>query len=372
MEQIYLDNAATTKVRDEVKEIMMESMEKYFANADSIHDAGIEVSKYISEFKKVFKKLGLNKEDVYFTAGGADANNILINSIKNTYKKGRVISTKIEHPSVIYALEQLNDFEVCYVEIDNYGFVNEDNLKELLNDETVLVSIGFVNSELGTIQDIERLSKIVKEKNKNIVFHTDFVQGLGHVEVDFSKLNVDSISMSSHKIYGPKGVGALYISPNAKLKKSIYGSNEMNKFVPRTISNELVIGFMKAIDLLKKEDISYLYDLKKYLQSEIEKIPDIRINSPLNSSCAILNISILNVKAEIILNYLSSKKIFVSTGSACSSRRAVSRVISEINIDKKYHDGVLRISLSIYNTKEQIDIFIQNLKEIINIVRSYS
>ena len=369
MTNIFLDNASTTKVRKEVVDIMLESMEKYYANADSIHDKGIEVSKKIKEAKKIFENIGIDSNRVYFTAGGAEANNIIIQSIARMYKKAHIITTLIEHPSLLETVKHLKEYEYTLLSVDKNGFVNEEELLSSIREDTVLVSIAYVNSELGTIQDIENLAKKVKNKNKNIVFHTDFVQGLGHIDINFKNTMVDAISFSSHKIYGPKGIGALYISKKINVKKIVYGANVENEFVPRTMPNELVFGFLKAISLLKKDDINYLQNLKDYTINRLNEIDDILINTPKKSSPAILNIAIKNTMGEIILNYLSDKGIYVSTGSACSSKKSSSYVIEAINIDKEYSKGVIRISFSINNTKKEIDKFIEELKNIVGILR---
>lgn len=370
MEKIYLDNASTTKPSSEVIECMVDTMNNFYANADSIHNMGLEVSKKIRDAKKVFEKFGLNKDRVFFTSGGGEANNILIMSVAKKYKKGHIISTPIEHPSIIEALNSLTEFDVDYVKVDSFGRVNEKNLIELIRPDTKLVTISFVNSEVGTIQDIQKLSKLVKEKNKDIIFHTDFVQGLGHVNVDFRKFDVDAVSFSSHKIHGPKGAGAIYIKENLKLAKVVYGSNSENAFIPRTISNELILGFLKAISLLDEEDVKKIQSIKEYTLKRLLEIEDIRINSPKDASPAILNFSCKNTRGEIIMNYLSEEGIYVSTGSACSVKKGVSSVIKNLNIPEEYVEGVIRLSFSKYNTKEQIDIFIEKLKNVVNMIRS--
>ncbi len=370
MKKIYFDNAATTKVNSLVIETMIETMNNYYANADSTHDMGLEIAKKIRNEKKVFKELlGLNPNNVYFTAGGGDANNIILNSIATAHKKGHIISTRIEHPSVLETLKNLeNSYDISYVSVDNYGFVNEEELKKLIREDTILVSISFVNSELGTVQNIEKLANIVKEKNKNTAFHTDFVQGLGHIDIDFSKLKVDAISCSSHKIHGPKGIGAMYINDKIKFKKSIYGSNTENLLVPRTMPNELVLGFLKAISLIDYNKINKMKEVKNYCLQELLKIKDIKINTPENSSPSILNVAFKNAKGEIILNYLSNNNIFVSTGSACSAKKGVSNVIKQINIGDEYINGVIRISFSVENTKEEVDIMIKHIKEVMEMM----
>jgi len=366
---IYLDNAATTKVREEVKKEMINCMENYYANADSTHDMGLDIARLINNRKKIFNDLlGLNKDDIYFTAGGGEGNNLLIQSVVKANKKAKIITTKIEHPSVYETIKNLNDYEVYYVKVDSYGFVDIDDLVKNVDENTVLVSIATVNSELGTIQDIEKIVKLVKEKNKKTLVHTDFVQALGHVFIDFSNIDIDLITFSSHKIYGPKGIGAVYIKKNTKLKQHSFGSNTQNSFTKRTMPNELVLGFLKAMEMLNKKEIEKIQELKDYTISSLQKFSCCRINSPANSSCCILNVSFKNAKGEIILNYLSSKGIYVSTGSACSSKKEYSDVISNIGLSREYANGVIRVSFGIYNTKEEIDKLILEISNVLNML----
>ena len=366
---IYLDNAASTKVRKEVRKEMLNCMENFYANADSTHDMGLYISRVINNRKKIFNDiLGLNKDDIYFTSGGGEGNNLLIQSVVRSHKKGKIITTKIEHPSVYETIKNLNEYEVYYVKVDSYGFVDIEDLVKNVDENTILVSIATVNSELGTIQDIEKIVKLVKEKNKKTIVHTDFVQALGHVFIDFSNIDIDLITFSSHKIYGPKGIGAVYIKKNTKLKQQSFGSNTQNSFTKRTIPNELVVGFLKAIEMINKKEIEKIQELKNYTISLLKKISCAKINSPINSSCCILNVSFKNAKGEIILNYLSSQGIYISTGSACSSRKEYSSVISNIGLLKEYASGVIRISFGIYNTKEEIDKLILEISNALNIL----
>lgn len=363
MDKIYFDNAATTKVKDKVIDVMVDCMKNSYANPDSIHKFGIESSKIILNGKQIFESyLGLDKNSVYFTSGGAEANNIIINSCVKNKRSGNIITTPIEHPSIIEAFKEQNNVEKRYVKVHHCGRVDIDDLKKLVDENTILVSIGFVNSEIGTIQDIQNISKIVKEINPNTVFHTDFVQGLGHVKVDFRQYPyVDAISMSSHKIYGPKGIGALYVNKRLNLKKVIYGANTLNDFIPRTMPTELIAGFLEAIRLLDDCEIEYLSELKNYCIEQLKQIDCIHINTPEYSSPAILNFSTCMGMGQIILNYLSSKNIYVSTGSACSTHKG-SHVLSSIGLDDIMVDTAIRLSFGIYNTKEQIDIMITELK----------
>lgn len=371
MQKIYFDNAATTKPRQEVIDIMVDCMKNSYANPDSIHKFGIEASKIIAKYKDIFDNyLGLDKNSIYFTSGGAEGNSVIINSSLKNKKKGNVVTTPIEHPSILETLKSYTDIEIRYVKVNEYGEVDIDSLKDIVDDDTILVTIGFVNSEIGTIQDIKQISSVVKNINKNIIFHTDFVQGLGHINIDFKNYpNVDAISMSSHKIYGPKGIGAIYINKKLNFKKVVYGNNKLNDFIPRTMPTELILGFLKSMSLLNDNEIKYLDDLKQYCKNRLLEIDNIHINSPYNSSPSILNFSTGVGRGEIILNYLSSKNIYVSTGSACSSSKKTSHVLSSIGLSQDKLNTAIRLSFSIYNTKEEIDIFINELKQCLELFK---
>lgn len=370
MDKIYLDNASTTKASERVINVMVDCMKNNFANTNSIHDFGIEISKKIKQKKKIFEKiLKVPSDEIYFTAGGTDSNNILIKGIANAHKNGRIITTKIEHPSILETVKSLEeDYDIIYLDVDKNGKVLEDSLINSMTNDTILVSISFINSELGIIQDIEKLSNIVKKINKNTIFHTDFVQGLSHIDVDFSKLNVDSFSISSHKIHGPKGIGALYLKKNTKFKNTVYGKNSDNILVPRTLPNELIIGFLEAVEEIDYINIEKVKKLKEYTLKKLENIKNIKINSLDDSSPYILNLAFKNARGEVILNYLSEHGIYVSTGSACSSRVKISNVVEAINLEKEYREGVIRISFSKYNTESEIDYFIEKLAEVLEMM----
>ena len=269
---IYLDNAASTKPRKEVIEEMIRVMNNEYANPDAIHEyAHKTLLNMKNQKEKMARLLGLNSKEMYFTAGGSDGNNIIIQGIveANSRNKKHLITTKIEHSSVyeIFRNYEKEGYEVDYLDVSEYGEVDVEQLERLIREDTILVSIIAVNSEIGIIQDLEKISKIIKNKNKETYFHTDFVQGLGHTKVDFSKLEIDAITITSHKINGPKGIGAIYINKNVKIKEIMYGTNKENGMVKRTLPTELIFGFIKAIEIAYnnyEKEVKYIYELKKY------------------------------------------------------------------------------------------------------------
>ena len=378
---IYLDNAASTKPRKEVIEEMIRVMNNEYANPDAIHEyAHKTLLNMKNQKEKMARLLGLNSKEMYFTAGGSDGNNIIIQGIveANSRNKKHLITTKIEHSSVyeIFRNYEKEGYEVDYLDVSEYGEVDVEQLERLIREDTILVSIIAVNSEIGIIQDLEKISKIIKNKNKEAYFHTDFVQGLGHTKVDFSKLEIDAITITSHKINGPKGIGAIYINKNVKIKEIMYGTNKENGMVKRTLPTELIFGFIKAIEMAYnnyEKEVKYIYELKKYFIEQLkENIDKIRINSLLElekSTPTILNVSFGGVKGEVLTSFLGMYEIYVSTGSACSSRRGNSRIIESLGVPNEQVEGAIRFSFSIDNTVEEVDIVIQKLIECVTQIR---
>ena len=378
---IYLDNAASTKPRKEVIEEMIRVMNNEYANPDAIHEyAHKTLLNMKNQKEKMARLLGLNSKEMYFTAGGSDGNNIIIQGIveANSRNKKHLITTKIEHSSVyeIFRNYEKEGYEVDYLDVSEYGEVDVEQLERLIREDTILVSIIAVNSEIGIIQDLEKISKIIKNKNKEAYFHTDFVQGLGHTKVDFSKLEIDAITITSHKINGPKGIGAIYINKNVKIKEIMYGTNKENGMVKRTLPTELIFGFIKAIEIAYnnyEKEVKSIYELKKYFIEQLkENIDKIRINSLLElekSTPTILNVSFGGVKGEVLTSFLGMYEIYVSTGSACSSRRGNSRIIESLGVPNEQVEGAIRFSFSIDNTVEEVDVVIQKLIECVAQIR---
>ena len=377
---IYLDNAASTKPRKEVVDAMVLAMEENYANADAIHDFGHKILLKIKNAKKtVGKYLGVNPKRVFFTSGGGEGNNIILQGIinANSKLKKHLITTKIEHPSVyeVFRHYEENGFRVDYLDVDKNGFIDLDSLSELICEDTVVVSIGAVNSETGTIQDLEKISEIIKEKNKNTYFHTDFVQGFGLPNINFSKIKVDALTVSGHKIYAPKGIGAIYVGENVKIDDIIFGSNSANGVIKRTLPTELILAFSKAVEILSKEDEkeaihsqNFKINLAKKLSEEIENI---KINSLLTekSSPKILNISFNGTKGEVLTHFLGMYDIFVSTGSACSSKKGNSRILAAMGLSQSELDGAIRFSFSNENKLEEIEEIVKRVKESVARIR---
>ena len=378
---IYLDNAASTKPKQEVIDVMVESMKKNFANADAIHEFSHKIAQKIKKSRKIVGDfLGVDGNRIFFTAGGGDGNNLLLQGIieANSRTKKHLITTKIEHPTVFenFRYYEQKGFEVDYLDVDKEGYVDTEQLKNLLREDTLIVSIGAVNSETGAIQNLEEIGKIIKEKSKDIYFHTDFVQGLGTVDIKFDEIPVDAITMSGHKIYAPKGIGAIYLKKEVKVINVVKGENSENGIVKRTMPTELIFAFTKAVELLQKNyknDMKKIQELKEKFAEEIEKnIENVKFNSGFDikkSSPKILNVSFKGAKGEVLTHFLGMNGIYVSTGSACSSKTGNSRILEAMKLDPSEINGAIRFSFSIYNTLEEISEVVTVLKSSVERIR---
>jgi len=378
---IYLDNSASTKPRKEVIDTLIQTMEEEYANPDAIHDFSYKILLKIKKAKKIVADyLKVEAERIFFTAGGGDGNNLLLQGIINVNSRMRkhLITTKIEHPSVYEVFKHYENigFEVDYLNVDKDGFVNLEELKDIIREDTAIVSVGAVNSETGAIQDLRKISEIIKGKNKNTYFHTDFVQGLGCTNIKFDKIPVDAITISGHKIYAPKGIGAIYVNKGVKLTNVIYGSNAENGIVKRTMPTELILAFAKAVEILAKEEkkeMEHSQKLKEMLANKIsEEIEDIKFNSSLDpekSSPKVLNVSFNRTKGEVLTHFLGMYQIYVSTGSACSSKKGNSRILEVMGLNQSELDGAIRFSFSKNNTTKEIGEVMERLKESVQKIR---
>lgn len=376
---IYLDNCATTAMRKEVIEEMVIALEEDFGNPSSLHKLGFNVEKKITNARKIISDyLKVNEKEIYFTSGGTESNNLAIGSAINKMKnRGRhIITTKIEHPSVLAVFKNLEKqgYKVSYLGVDKYGYIDLAKLSEIISDETILVSIMQVNNELGSIENIEEIGNIIKAKNPEIIFHVDGVQGFGKIEFNLRKSKLDLYSFSSHKIHGPKGMGGLYINEKLKLEPVVFGGNQERGFRSGTENAPSIIGFGKAVEIMKnnfEEESSCVKMINSYFREKVAEIEDIRINtSRENSSPYIINLSINNIRGEVLVHYLEQSEIFVSTSSACSSNDTKkSHVLQSIGLDNKEIEGSIRVCFSHDISKEDIDKTIDEMKKAVEEIR---
>ncbi len=376
--QVYLDNSATTKLRAEVMKEITGANEDLYGNPSSLHRMGLNVEKKIDEARKFSARLiGAKAQEIYFTGGGTESNNIAIfGHLSNLNKDNNIITTKIEHPSVYNVFKQFEDrCRVKYLDTDGEGRINIEELNDMVDENTLVISIMHVNNEIGTVQDLEKIAALIKRKNKNIRFHVDAVQSYGKIKIDINKLPLDTLSFSSHKIHGPKGVGGLYIRRTLKISPLVYGGGQERGIRPGTENTTGIIGFGKACELIYdnfNEDVKRLYSLKDIYVKKLKEIDDIRINSPEDGAPHIINISFKNVPGEVLVHYLEDRNIYVSTGSACSSKSKDNRILDAIKLGGEYRGGTIRISLGYFNRPEEVEYVIDNIKQSVKDIRSIS
>jgi cysteine desulfurase len=381
MKNIYFDNAATTKLDDEVLKEMLPYLKDNYGNPSSIYKLGREARKAIEDSReKIAKVLNCKANEIYFTAGGSESDNTAIKGIAKANKKrgNHIITSKIEHPAVLETCKQLEKegFKITYISVDEKGIVDLEELKKSIKPTTILITIMFANNEIGTIQPIEEIGKIAKENN--IYFHTDSVQAVGSIKIDVQKLNIDSLSLSGHKFYGPKGVGALYVKTGVPFEKFISGGHQERNKRAGTENVAGIVGIGKAIELAYENLDEYNKKIKElrdyYVKQVEEKIPYIKINGDMEKRLpGNSNISFRFIEGEGLLLNLDLKGICASSGSACTSGSLEpSHVLLAIGLPHEIAHGSLRVSIGKYNTKEEIDYLIENLMEIVTRLREMS
>lgn len=372
--EVYLDNSATTKPSKEVVDIMMQALTEYYGNPSSLHRKGVEVEKLVKNARRqMAKALGANEQEIVFTSGGTESNNLaIIGAVESQKRKGKaIITTKIEHPSVLNVFKDFENkgYKVIYLDVNEFGFIDVEQFKEHLSEDTILVSIMHVNNEVGTIQPVEEIGKIIKYCNAKPVFHVDAIQSFGKIQFTPKKIGADLVSISGHKIHGPKGIGALYIKKNLHIKPLIYGGNQETGIRSGTENVPGILGLGVAAECLY-EDVGYhitkMKDLKnRFIERIKSEINHIRLNSLEEGGAPhIANISFLGIRGEVLLHTLEQDGIYVSTGSACSSNKnAKSHVLKAMGVKDDEIEGAIRFSFSYNNTIEEIDYAVERLKK---------
>jgi len=359
--EVYLDNASTTKVKDEVIRSMQVYQTEIYSNPSSIHSQGEKAKQALEKARKIIAdKLNAKPNEIIFTSGATESNNLALRGIANYYKKGHIITTKIEHASILETCKELEKqgFKITYLDVDQEGYIDLKDLETKITKETILISIIHVNNEIGTIQDLNKISEIALKYK--IKFHTDTAQSF--CKIDINSKNIDLISLNSHKIHGPKGIGALYIKTGTKLTPQITGGGQEFNLRSGTENLPAIIGFAKAVELFTETD--QISKLQKYFIEELLNIPGTKLNGPINRLCNNINLQFPKIESDSLLLKLDQQGIYTSTGSACSSKKP-SHVLKAIGLTDKQIKHSLRLSLSIFNNKEQIDYTIKKIKEIL-------
>ena len=374
---IYFDNSATTMPYDEVIQEVSNGMKEYFGNPSSLHKIGMNCEKRLNEAREYFAStIKSNRDEIYFTSGGSEGNNLIL---KGLLKPGHhFITTTFEHHSIINTCKELeaNGVKITYLDVDSEGRISLEDLEEAIRKETTLISIMYVNNEMGAIQDLEAIGNLIKERSSRAKFHVDAVQGYGKLPIDVNKAKIDFLTVAGHKIHGPKGTGFVYIKKGIVLNSLISGGGQEKGVRAGTENLPAIIGFEKAAKITFEnidERYKYISDLKEYFIEKLKEIKDVRINSGMNNfSPYILNVSFLGVRAEVLLHLLEDSGIYVATGSACTSKSSAahgSYVIKALGLNNKEIESAIRFSFSYQNTKEEIDYTIDVLKKSLMFLR---
>lgn len=381
--EIYLDNSATTRAYDEVIDLMSKVYREDYGNPSSKHQKGVESESYVKEAKEIIaKSLKASAKEILFTSGGTESDNTaLIGCAMAGKRRGNhIITTKIEHPAILETTGflQKQGFEITYLNVDKDGIVDLDQLKNALTHETIIVSVMHTNNEIGAVEPLEEIGKIIKSFDKDILFHVDAVQGYGKFNIVPKKANIDLMSVSGHKIHGPKGIGFLYIKEGTKILPYILGGGQQGGMRSGTENVPSIAGIGQAVKMIYENleaDRERMYALKDKLIEGVTKIDGVKINGKTGDQSAphIISISVKNVRAEVLLHALEEKGIYVSSGSACASNKnTVSDTLRAIGLEKEFLDSTIRISLSVFNTSDEIEYTIAALTEIIPELRKYT
>ncbi len=397
MREIYLDNSATTRVMPEVAELMCSIMTGDYGNPSSMHLKGVEAERYLKNSReKLASILKVQEKEILFTSCGTESDNIaLLGTARANMRRGKhLITTKIEHPAILNTMKQLEEegFEVTYLGVDSYGVISLTELEEAIREDTILVSIMHINNEIGSVQPIAEAGALIKKKNPNTYFHVDAVQSFGKQKIYPKKMNIDMLSVSGHKIHGPKGIGFLYISDKVKIKPVMFGGGQQGGLRSGTENVPSIAGMALAAEYLYtnyEEDVLKLYLLKKKFIEEVTKIDGVSVNGvkavPENTENSIealaqylasphvISVSVKEVRSEVLLHSLEDKGIYVSAGSACSThKRTPSATLVAIGLDKPLLESTVRFSLGIYNEEQDIDDAVKAMSEIIPMLKMYT
>lgn len=369
-DEIYLDNSATTRVSVTVADKIYNMMIENYGNPSSLHSKGLQAQHSVEDARKsLANALGVTANEVFFTSGGTEANNLAIIGTALCKRKtgNKIVTSAIEHSSIIDSCKYLETlgFEVIYLPVEENGAVSVKNLENAIDENTILVSLMYVNNETGVIQPVEKIPRIIKRKSSPAVFHVDAVQAFGKIPFKNTKLKADMISVTAHKIYGPKGIGALYIKKGVRITPRQFGGEQQGKIRPGTESSPLIVGFGQAVREIDYSKNDSVKEINIYLRDKLKELDGVVINSPENALEYILNFSVIGIRSETMLHFLAERNIYVSSGSACSKGKP-SYVLTSMGLDKKIADSAIRVSFSQSNSKTDIDIFVQAVNDGIN------
>lgn len=382
--EVYLDNSATTRAYESVREVVGKIMCEDYGNPSSMHRKGMEAERYVRKARETLAKLmKVQEKEICFTSGGTESDNLaLIGGARANHRAGKhLITSSIEHPAILNTMRYLEEeegYRVTYLPVDEYGRVRLDALKEALCEETILVSIMYVNNEVGSVQPINEAASIVKAYSRNILFHVDAVQGFGKYRIYPKKMGIDMVSVSGHKIHGPKGIGFIYINEKVKVKPIIFGGEQQKNVRSGTENVPGIAGIAQAAKEIYNgldDKVAHMRALKQRFIDGISKIENTTIHGLYDETSAphIISVGIAGIRSEVLLHTLEEKGIYVSSGSACSSNHpAISGVLKGIGAKKEYLDATLRFSMSEFTTEEEIDYTLETLYNCVPMLRRYT
>ncbi len=392
--EVYLDNSATTRVTEGVRDKMMKALYEDYGNPSSMHRLGVKAEQHMKEAAAIIaSSLKVEPKEIIFTSGGTEANNLALigTALANKRRGNHIITTRIEHPSVHQPLVYLeeNGFEISFAPVDASGKIIKEKLFELIKENTLMVSIMYVNNEIGSVQDIAELATELKSRKKDLIFHVDAVQAFGKYRIYPKREGIDMLSFSGHKIHGPKGIGALYVSDKVKIGPIVFGGGHQRGLRSGTENVPAIAGLGQAVAELYTDyeaKISRLYSLKQRFLQEVTKLERVTANGmPMECSDAfeleqlkktaphIMNVSFLGVRSEVFLHSLEDKGVYVSSGSACSTHHpSPSVTLTAIGLSKDLMESTLRFSMSEMTTEEEIEYTLEQIKELLPVLRRYT
>lgn len=380
--QAYLDNSATTRCMECVTKTMIRVMREDYGNPSSLHTKGVEAEKYVREAKQFFaENLKVNEKEIYFTSGGTESNNLaIIGTAMANQRSGRhLITSSVEHASVLNTMKYLEEqgFRVTYLPVDPDGIVSLEALEEALCEETILVSIMYVNNEVGAVQPVDEIAKLIHRKNPKTLFHVDAIQAYGKYHIFPKREGIDLLSVSGHKIHGPKGSGILYVNEKVKIRPIIFGGEQQKGLRSGTENVPGIAGIAEAAKACYEdldEKVERLYGLKAHFIEGILQMDGTKVNGRTGRDSAphIVSVSFRDVRSEVLLHALEEKGIYVSAGSACSSNKpAVSHTLKSMGVEKEYLGSTLRFSFCFDTSEEEIDYCLQELNKLLPVLRRY-
>lgn len=383
--ECYLDNSATTRCTEGVAQVMTEVMCSAYGNPSSLHHKGVEAERYVREAREtIAKTLKCAPKEIFFTSGGTESDNLAIRgaAYANARQGRHLITTSVEHPAVLNTMQYLEQqgYEVTYLPVDEYGRVHLSELEAAIRSDTILVSMMHTNNEIGALEPIEAAGELIKRVNPNTLFHVDAVQGYGKSRIYVKRMKIDMLSVSAHKIHGPKGTGFLYVGDKVKIRPVVFGGGQERGLRSGTENVPAIAGMARAAEEIYRnldEDAERMYELRARLEEGIMRLENVRFNTLPGRESAphVLSVSFAGVRSEVLLHALEDKGIYVSAGSACASNHpetSGSATLRAIGLEKELLNSTIRFSLSPFTTEEEINYTVQALEELVPMLRRYT